>query len=230
MASWLSGIVDISIRTRLRTYNKLAERMMSEWANLDGQAEEAAIQEWQRLTNDSVPGGVDEPTMAATAVLAGEEFYQTIFPLGQAMTNLFTAGLFHLFEQQLAVLARAMMSSLDVPSSMAELFTLLNRQLHIDISATYPRAARLNELRLIANVIKHAEGPSADKLRHLRPDLFERCTWSTLSPGTIVRTGLVREPLAGDGIFVSKQDFDDYARDVDAFWVTLMRDLDRTFA
>lgn len=90
--------------------------------------------------------------------------------------------------------------------------------LNIDFK-TSPAWPRVEELEWVANVIKHAEGDSADKLRLRNPGLFVptelRDADSDLStPSPFV----VSTPLSGDDLFVSKADYDDYVKDVIRFW------------
>ncbi len=79
-------------------------------------------------------------------------------------------------------------------------------------------------------MVKHAEGSSAGKLQLLRPDLFAHA-W--LGIGRDARSGqfpLVREPLSGQGLYVSLDDYVLFTKAVEDFWVRLKVDLDRTFA
>ena len=230
MPSWLSGIVEHSIRLRLTAYHDLGARVLAEWDDLEARAEQVAEEEWTRLVSETGDDAADVGAHAARAAGAGQDFYDMMFPMGQTMVNLFTAGLYHLFEQQLVVFARTMMQSVAVPDSMPGVVSLLNKQLSIDIIAAYPMASRLDQLRLIANVVKHAEGKSAETLRGIRPEIFEhpamRSLW--LAGGTPSR--LVSEPLAGEGVYLTRADYEAYTADVDGFWLSLKVDLDRVLA
>ena len=92
--------------------------------------------------------------------------------LRQSMVNLLAAGLYHMIEQQLGALSldcayeRVSDTNLDVVK------TWYVTNLGIDLSSLEPWA-KLRELRLVANSVKHAEGGSAKQLRELRPDLFQ---------------------------------------------------------
>jgi hypothetical protein len=228
--SWLSGIVEHSIRRRLAMYHDLVRRVLVDWDDLQARAERVADEEWTRLMSEPGDTDVDVGALAERANAAGQDFYDTMFPMGQTLMNLFAAGLYHLFEQQLVILARAMMSSVSVPSSMPDVFSLFSVQLGIDIATSYSTASHLDQLRLIANVVKHAEGGAAQTLRRVRPDLFEHPVARGLLPGGGVRSSLIRAPLAGEGIFVTRADYEVYATDIDTFWSELRVDLDRTFA
>jgi hypothetical protein len=230
VASWLSGIVEQSIRVRLRGYHDLGVRVLAEWDDLQVRAERVADEEWTRLMSEPGQDAADQTAIAARAAIAGQDFYDIMFPMGQTMVNLFTAGLYHLFEQQLVVFTRTMMQSVAVPGSMPGVFSLLNEQLGIDIGSLYPMASRLDQLRLIANVVKHAEGRSAETLRGIRPEIFEHPAVRTAWLAGGVKSRLVSEPLAGEGVYVTRADYEAYTADVDGFWLALKVDLDRVFA
>ena len=88
---------------------------------------------------------------------------------------------------------------------------------------------------MAANAIKHGPGPSANKLATLRPDLFQ-------SP-VLARLGLANSddakpcraarvassafaPLAGDALYVSKDDLSKWCVAVIAYWEELSVILD----
>ena len=71
----------------------------------------------------------------------------------------------------------------------------------------------------VANVTKHAEGNSADQLRKLRPDLFTYPTFRKLPPWGVM---VVRRPIAGEGIFVTEDEFKSFASAVRDFWLWLL--------
>ena len=79
---------------------------------------------------------------------------------------------------------------------------------------------RIDELRHLANCVKHAEGNSCEQLRKLRPDLFEN---PTVEPEFKIR-GIVqhvRNPLIGEDIYITEQEFASYAEVVRQFWLEL---------
>jgi hypothetical protein len=172
----------------------------------------------------------DEDLLLNQASYASDEFLESMLPLAQSMLNLFTVGLYHLFEQQLMDFVRTMNTTLEVSSTTPLLIAELSAAVKVDIENAYDMMPRLNELRLIANTAKHADGDSAKKLHVLRPELFDpyevRQGWEERTP----RRRLVRAPLAGQGLYVMREDFDLYAEAVARFWTRLMVDLDRTFA
>ena len=78
------------------------------------------------------------------------------------------------------------------------------------------------ELRQIANVVKHAEGPSSNSLRSIRPDLFshpesaedESLFWSASLPIYI--------PLAGQDLYPKSNEIEKFRKAAHAFWDELL--------
>lgn len=60
-----------------------------------------------------------------------------------------------------------------IKSSMPGVFRLLNAQLGIDIARSYSTANQSDQLRLIANVVKHARADRQMSLRADRQELFD---------------------------------------------------------
>jgi hypothetical protein len=91
----------------------------------------------------------------------------------QATLNLFSAGLFHVIEQQLAELTRDAAIEKEVSDTKLEVVVdwyRKNCQLDLTQFSSWPV---IEELRLVANTTKHAEGPSANQLRTKNPKLFQ---------------------------------------------------------
>jgi hypothetical protein len=77
----------------------------------------------------------------------------------------------------------------------------------------------VDELRLVANVVKHGEGASAGRLRKIRPDLF---VYPTLRED---RSGVsrlrVETTLFGQDFFVTDEEFKRYHDGSVVFWTEL---------
>jgi hypothetical protein len=106
---------------------------------------------------------------------------------------------------------------------MQKVFAWIKDKFKFD-PAEYPMAARLNELNLVANVIKHAEGRSAKELRAVRAQLFQHPVERRLVLARF-RPSIVSQPLTGESIYILRNDFEDYASQVDGFWSKLGTDL-----
>jgi hypothetical protein len=197
--------------------------VMAGFSNLEKRADEVANAAFERYGSE--PAGDDfDGDMSVFAERAEDEgiaFYETTFALRQATLNLFTAGLFHLLEQQLADLCRD--ASFDVAPPNDTRLAIVARwygdhfQLQLEI---FPEWTTINELRLIANSVKHAEGGSAEELRRIRPELFEHPSVPDLlnySPPILP----VRLPLAGNDLYVSEDAFRRYSQAATQFLVNI---------
>lgn len=130
--------------------------------------------------------------------------------LRQTTLNLFAAGLFHLIEQQLAELCRdgtfyALPPS-DTKLSVVADWCRKHFSLDLGSLASWPS---IEQLRLIANSVKHGEGNSAAQLRTLRSELFHHPALSKLYPDQkyLYAPQPLRLPLAGEGLYVTEEVF-----------------------
>jgi hypothetical protein len=190
--------------------------LVPSFADLERRAQEIADTEYSRL--GSMPAGPDcDGDMSDAAESAnerGQQFYEKMAALQQSVINLFSVGLFHLLEQQLADLCSD--ASFEVrPPKGTELESVRRWfQKHLGISLKdLPCWSSIKELQLVANVVKHAAGWSSDELKNLRPDLFyHRAVLDFCSPGSEMHDRRpVRIPLSGEDLYVSEQDFRKYA-------------------
>jgi hypothetical protein len=68
----------------------------------------------------------------------------------------------------------------------------------------------INELRLVNNVTKHAEGHSADELRKLRPEMYVPPALRVPGANDPAPPWPVSDPLAGEGLYVTERDLRSY--------------------
>ena len=162
----------------------------------------------------------DDPDDAAEAAMGrGQEFCDTMCAIRQGTLNMFTAGLFHLLEQQLAALGKDdtfQAMGVQVPEvKLDHIAVWYRRHLRVDLTALADWSKIDNELRTIANAVKHGEGSAARRLRQIRPDLFIDPGLAELGLGHLGHMSAPRRlstPLAGDDLFVTPQAFEEYTR------------------
>jgi hypothetical protein len=138
----------------------------------------------------------------------------------QGVINLFAAGLFHLLEQQLLLFHRQELLSIGEKNNMNLLnfVEAKNRLLTHGINIeNFESWLRIDELRLVANTVKYADGSSAQKLKSRRPDLFLRSITSSIINSTIT-LGPVFTPLTGDSVYITQSEFKKYVSSVNKFW------------
>lgn len=74
---------------------------------------------------------------------------------------------------------------------------------------------QIKELRLLVNVIKHAEGNSADRLRKIRPDYFE---WEERFGFDDDKLKFHKTTLLEETLNITNKDFDMYYNVLVSFW------------
>src|SRR5580704_11047698 len=134
-------------------------------AMADAVEEQAYDEQMSQSVGEDYSGDGSEEAEYAFDV--GLSFYENISDIYQGTLNLFAAGLFHVTEQQLADLTRD--GAIDIEGSGTPLQNIIDwYKQHFQIDLTqFPSWSLVEELRLVANTTKHAEGPSATKLRSI---------------------------------------------------------------
>lgn len=131
----------------------------------------------------------------------------------QATLNLFSAGLFHVMEQQLSDLTRdGAMEKEASDSKLDKLIDWYKKGFQLDLRQ-FPDWWVIDELRLVANCTKHGEGRAAEQLREKHPDLFVYPALRKDDSNTFVAAPLSL-PLGGDGLYVTGDEFRRYHRTV----------------
>lgn len=185
--------------------------VLNTFANLEERAKEKADEFFNNYPGDEY---TDPGDVADWANDHSYSWWETMVSLRQSMINLLAAGLFHLIEQQLGALSldcgyeRVRDTKLDVVKA----WYMAN--LGIDLSLLEPWA-KIDELRLVANSVKHAEGGSARQLRQLRPDLFQNPAFAEIRAEMggrwLDRQEPLAMPLAGEDLFVTEDDLRIYS-------------------
>ena len=179
----------------------------------------------------SMPGTGDEDPadFADKAQTAGISHYGLMYGLRQGMLNLFSAALYHCFEQQIMWFHRKNVLNISEENN-EKLFNLPEFQCRMKklgiVLANFATWPKINDkLRLVANAVKHAEGTSSHKLRRKRPGMFRN---PLLSSSILLSNPValpVFQPLVGDGLYVSIDDIEDYRNHLVRFWQELAETL-----
>ena len=142
----------------------------------------------------------------------GQAYYETMTGLRQATINLMAAGLFHLLEQQLANLCydSAFRECKLKEATMDLIVEWYTRHFDLDLKQL-SQWETIKELRLLAHAVKHAEEVPAQKLRNLRPSLFQNPILTGMGSGLASSRQPLRLPLAGDDLFVTEEAFCGYS-------------------
>jgi hypothetical protein len=182
------------------------------FANLNERAQRVANEYFNRIGAE--PAGEYESVDMADVAEAAEDkalaFYEMMVPVRQTMLNLLAAGLFHLVEQQLADSCRDASFTVDRPNDtkLSVVADWYREHFLLDLT-TLPSWALVDELRLVANAVKHAEGSATERLRAIRPELFRNPDYAAIDD-ELRKEGIeplrtpVLLPLAGEDLFVSE--------------------------
>ncbi len=188
-------------------------RLLPSFSGIEEEAEETAKRTWEELGQSWGPDA--DPGMAAEfARDAGIDHYAMMSEMRQALLNWCCAGLYHLFEQHMLLLLRRQILSHGEENepklmSLPVLWDRLN-SLGIEVESfkNWPKVN--DELRPLANAVKHAEGRSATELVERRPDLFTHPFTRDGGEKPPQPPPRVFLPLAGQDLFVLTRDFEDY--------------------
>jgi len=205
----------------------LKERVLPSFENLSQEASQVTSEAWSRLCSHD-PEGTDPGDFADAAMERGVEFYQTMREMAQGVQNMFSMGLYHLFEQGFLFIHRRILLGTKEENN-TKLFNLeeASKRLaeHGILIKQFHSWEKVFELKKLANAIKHADGPSCEALKKLRPDLF--CHPEAKESGPPYLEGLkVFQPLAGESIYVTVEVFDEYVKAVKEFWSELSEALE----
>lgn len=192
------------------------------FADPEAQANRVAQDYWDSRMSEPVGEfgpDADSGDIADHANQNSIDFYLTMTAMQQTVLNLFTAGLFHLFEQQIGTLLE------DRTGTRPKFpFDELGKSAFQDKAGNQvpfksaPGWATLDELRLVANVVKHAEGDSANKLRAVNDAHFKLPSVRGTDLEEHLGERMLGEPLTGEGIYVVKTDYDAFVTAVVGFW------------
>ena len=189
--------------------NVLEERLLPDLEDekIDTEANRIKKEEWERLMSMPSTGDEDPSYLADKAINDGNLHFIMMYEMRQGMLNLFAVALHHAFEQQL----QFFFWKLTKKNSSV----LPRLDINTEIFSSW---SKIDELRLVANTVKHAEGDSANKLRKIRLDMFRH---PLFSPDFSPRFDSAFQPLFGDGLYVSLRDIKDYRDHLVRFWQEL---------
>ena len=177
-------------------------RLLGAFARIEEEANDVAQSAFEAYGRAA--GEEDMGDLAQSAEEQGIAYYQTLAELKQGVTNLLAIGLYHLFEQHYAAVRQAVTSA---GGAMLERPAL-------DV---HPK---IEELRLLANAVKHADGSAAAQLRKVRPDYFlDPAIRDTPLAERLTRRPMpLINPLGGTDLFVDRADLAAYRDAIRAFW------------
>jgi hypothetical protein len=225
---WAGFIQDVFLPQILALQETVFNRLLPAFDRIDQEAEEASRRAYEQFASRPGPD-TDLADIAEAAHEAGVDRYLTLVGIRQGVLNLFAVALHHLVEQQQLVLLRKELRSRrdEDREDLLNVGEFLSRLQAAGIDPTaYEVWDTLCELRNVANVVKHAEGRSAEALRSSRPDLFQRPSIRGDDRfGDSASIRYVYQHLSGDDLYVTPDDLERYFDAAIAFWEAIIRDL-----
>jgi len=209
----------------------LTKRLLPTFENVEEEAKKVEQEEYERLSlKYPYEDGPDDATLWEWAQDEAISYYQVIHDAEQGVVNLFAIGLYHLLEQHLSLFVRRWLVFDDkVPAQIWDTAKALLLERGVDIE-TVPSYPKVKELRLLANCIKHGDGRACEGIRELRPELF--CSPHSKDLEVSVELSLphtpIIQPLGGEAVYVSKEEFEAYVGAVKSFWAELSKMLEAT--
>lgn len=216
----LSGIIDT-----------LEDRLLPAFETVSQEADDIADRKWQELMRRPVSGDEDPGDFADTARDAGGSHYMLMTGLRQGLINMFAAGLYHTLEQQALLFHR---QELLTPSERDDekLFDIRIFEKRLEgesiIVRAFPSWPVVDELRLVSNTVKHADGTSARKLHKLRTDLFDNPVLGDMGLAFADSKPYVFQPMIGEDLYVQVKDLHRYRDACLEFWNELLNALSQS--
>lgn len=208
---YLTRLVEtIEIRL-LPVFDNLEKEAKTIEADADGKFMQVAVDQYGNLADPSA--------LAHDAAVA---YFMGMSAVKQAIVNVCAPLLYHAWEQQLIEFYRREALSPQERNDHSlfcrfeDIESFLTKK---QVSLTSLKSwSIIDELRLVANTTKHADGRSATKLKELRPDLFEPPFRANSGSPSGPYTGPVFTPLSGTDLFVGAGDLRKYGQAIVSFW------------
>jgi hypothetical protein len=158
--------------------------------------------------------GETDEAFADRAFNEAMEHATMLSAVSYATLNVYAAALYHLTEQHIVDLYTRILDYHGAEITLADASQWFNKDVGLDMEGL-PTWAVINELRLVANTIKHG-GHAAKALCELRPDLFTLPHYRSEMDWPIDLR--VRKPPFGEGVYVTEEDLVKYHDGSVAFW------------
>jgi hypothetical protein len=205
------------------------ERFLPTLADLNAEAERIGMEAYDLLSARSDPEYADPADIAEQAHNAALDYYLPMADIKQGLINLYPVGLYHLLEQQLLMFfSQELAAPGEVATALGAVQKKLTDRFGISLEK-FTSWPQVEELRLLANCVKHADTSrrsktgrggarmkeaSCESLRRKRPEWF-----SVIGPP--LRGVPVTQPLFGDGIYLEEKTLWYLTDAAKAFWTEL---------
>lgn len=217
---WARHVEDVFVPHLGAFREAVFKRVLPAFDNLSEEAQEMANEARRKLLT-SASLETDPADLAEAAHEQGLYHYQVMSDVEQTLVNLIPVAIHHIVEQQQLFILRRELLLPDEERNGRLLkrdeFVKRLRSVGID-PAAFPSWACLEELRSVANAVKHADGSSVDELRTLRPDLWSPPAVRDHSTTWDLSKTAVYQPLGGQDLYITKSDLEKYFDHAERFW------------
>ncbi len=202
----------------------LESRVLPGFQDIEQGAEQYSDDLWKQAGEMPGTGDEDMSQIAEAVTDAGVQRYMLLEGIRQGIVNLFAASLYHAFEQQVMLFHRkeVLHPTEENDTKLLDMREFRHRLsaygIEVDKFRTWPV---IQELRLLANTVKHAAGPSAQELHELRPDFFRQAGLPGLGEWVTRWKPRVFQPLVGKDLYIEPKDVKAYLNSLVEFWEEL---------
>ena len=203
----------------IEVYSRIwKERFLPALAELENEATAISEKEHERLSAHMDREWDDPADIAEQAHDAGLSYYEQYAPIRKGLINMHAVGLYHLVEQQRFLFFRQVTpaSGTDLKPqrdpNFKDVVDWLNA--HDIFVAKFQSWPVMEKLNLLSDCVKHAEGRACRQLLEKEPDWFTPI-------GPLVGLPSVRQPLFGQGIYLSESALWTLTDAARSFWTEL---------
>lgn len=204
------------------------EHILPSFPDSNTEADRARDEAWETAMSQPTDGSDDPASYVEWAEEKGLEAYEGFTKMRQAAANLSAAMLWHLLEQQILVFHVRQVLEIHEEHAVKsdhkarkKLFSLEAFHERLDSGGcsmkALPSWPKVNELRLVANAVKHGPGISLDDLHEIRPDLLTMPDSEVDAPPRQSRAWVER-PAGGEDIYVRDADLAAYFDSATSLW------------
>lgn len=205
------------------------EHILPSFPDSNTEADRARAEAWEMAMSQPSDGSDDPASYVEWAEEKGLETYEGFARMRQAAVNLSASMLWHLLEQQMLVFHTRQVLKIheehDVREdrkTRTELFSLDAFHRRLDSGGctmkALPSWPKVNELRLVANAVKHGPGRSLDELHEIRPDLLTMPDSEAIDSPPRQGHAWVERPAVGEDIYVRDADLAAYFDSATSLW------------
>lgn len=204
-------------KSEISAYSRIFnERLFPNFGNIEKEADEFTNDYYEELRGSSFDDSGDTSDLAEKAFDEGITYYSELRSVKYAFTAIAISSLYHIWEQQARRFLYKEMSHTykieftDFCPQMRDI--KLHFQFHNFDLEKLSYWGKLDELRLLSNVIKHGDGSSAKQLYEKNKDLFRQSIFKFNDRPTLDST------LLEESLILSQNLFNEYVETLLKFW------------